>query len=369
MIWALLSAVGIALIANLPLLYTASRSDWNTFAGLWKLAPHQFLFCLVCVPVAVWLTCMALWWALRVVKVSGSDVPAPWSGVVGNWPVIFLVGIALAAIVSAAFFLSTTWSPDKLRDGYPTRALGALAQVNAKYEVAADEADRDAFERERARAASGLEARDVTADSIDKEFASLSSFEQAQATLTRDSQSRLKLTDEAAIALSAFQVFAVVGVAAVLLITACLLLLLGYYSVQPEAAAELTRARTAMFLAILAYVPYPFLFGLYRNELERAVKSADTGGQELVATAVILLAAALTMASAPGFTPSAVSGAWAGVVALLAIFGAIAPKIEALGFLRQVLGSQSTVGSQIVMVIAAGILSLAAIVATWPRSP
>jgi hypothetical protein len=366
-IWALLAAIGIAIVANLPLIYSARRFSWTTFADLWKLAPHQFFFSLFCIPVAVWLTCIALWWVLRASKASRADLPDEWQWSLQNWPVVFLVGIALAALVSAFFFMSTTWSPDKLRGEYANRAVASIIAVNSLYDRAPGAEATQALNEQKAQAASSLDSRQLTTQTLDARFSRLSPFERAQVTLTKSSQVRFNLTDEAAVALSAFQVLSIVAVAAVLLLTCAYLLVVGQYATQPAAVAELESARVALFCAICAFLPYPYLFGLYRSEMERAVKSAETGGQGVAAMLMIVLAAGLVLLSQPDGL-SVFGAVWTGAIALLAVLGTVAQKLDVGGFLRQFVGFESTIGSQFILVIAWVTIAGVAVAFTWPRT-
>lgn len=369
LIWAGLAALGLLIVANLPLVYSIKRFNWTTFTDLWKLAPHQYFFTLFCIPVAVWLTCIALWWVLRAARVGGQEVPERWRGFVENWPVVFLVGIAIGALVSVVFFVSSTWSPDKLRDSYPAAAVTAITTIGQEYSSTSEPKKVARLDAKKAQAARDVDAMGLTYVNVDAEFAGLSNFQQAQVLLTKESQTDLKLRDEAAVALSAFQVMAVVSVAVVLLLTCGLLLLLGHYTSAPAPVAELQYARLAIVFAICAFIPYPYLFGLYRSELERAVRAPDTGGQELVAMVVIILAAVLVMVSQPQFEITVFSGTWAAVIALVALVGTVAPKVDSGGVLRQLIGFQSTIASQFVLVIVWSVLALVAVVFTWPKTP
>jgi hypothetical protein len=368
-IWSTLAALGLLVIANLPLIYAAKRFTWATFADLWKLAPHQFFFTAFCIPIAVWLTCVGLWWVLRAARQAGSQVPARWQPVLENWPLVFLIGIALAALVSAVFFVSSTWSPDKLRSGYPESAVAVITSIEKTYSATSDKKKIAKLDDQKAQAASVVDTEGLTAENIDTKFLSLSDFQKAQVALTKDSQQQLAMKDEAAVALSAFQVMAIVSVAGVLLLTCGLLFLLGHYVTLPAAVAELQDARLALVFAICAFVPYPYMFGLYRSELERVVKNPDTGGQEIIAMIAIILAALLVMVSQPKFEITAFSGTWAAIIAIIAVVGTVAPKLDFGGVLRQLVGFQSTIATQFSLVIVWAILAVIAIGFTLPKTP
>ena len=69
----LIATSAVFVLANPPLVDTLMRFQGSNFAFFWKFSPRQFFFSFVCVPVAVYLTCCALWWALRAIsKVAAS---------------------------------------------------------------------------------------------------------------------------------------------------------------------------------------------------------------------------------------------------------------------------------------------------------
>ncbi len=370
MIWALLATIGIFVVSNLPVAYAAWRFDWATFTGLWKLAPHQFFFSVFCVPLAVWLCCIALWWTLKASKGPGLTIPAPWNSVIDNWPVVFLLGIALAAVVGAAFFLSTTWSPDKLRNDYPQKTVLTIDEINRTFAATVDEDARKALEHKKAVASDELTQAKVTSSNVDSRYANLTEYQRAAAALNKTSQQSLRLTDDAAIALSAFQVLAVVGVGAVLLLTCGLLFLVGSHSQSGVAQTEMIQARLAALLAIAAFVPYPYLFGLYRTELERSVRDPGTGGQEIVALAAILVAAFIVTVSTPTPDLTSLPAIVAACVALFAVLGTVISRLDGgpAQLLRQYVGFESTLGAQVTLVVVGSVVSVVMIAATWPRT-
>lgn len=365
--WILIATSGVFVLANLPLLYTLTRSQGSTFAFFWKFSPHQFFFSFVCVPVAVYLTCCALWWALRAISKVATVAPQPVVGIYANWPVVFLIAIALAAGLSAAFFLSTTWSPDKLEAPYAADSATVVSDINNQYKTTPGPKQTAALDGEKASAANDVEASGLTPKNLSTEYSGLTSFEKAQVLLTKDGQTKFGVTDGIATALSAFQVMAVVGVAGVLLVTCIFILWLGRQVTGAGQFDEMVAARTAIFCAICCFVPYPYLFGLYRSELERVVQTPNTGGQEFVAIGFILLALGLVVFSDPNASIASVESVRVALAGSLAIFSAISTRIDGTGVLRQFVGLESSIGAQFALVLGALVLAGIAVVVTIPR--
>ncbi|HEY8992831.1 MAG TPA: hypothetical protein VIM37_03195 [Candidatus Microsaccharimonas sp.] len=365
--WILIATSGVFVLANLPLVYTLTRFPGSNFAFFWKFSPHQFFFSFVLVPVAVYLTCCALWWALRAISKVATAAPQPLAGIYANWPVVFLIAIGLAAVLSAAFFLSTTWSPDKLGAPYAADSAAVVSDINNQYRTAAGPAQTEALDTTKASAGSSLEASGLTLSTLPGGYSGLTSFEKAQVLLTKDGQTKFGVTDGVATALSAFQVMAVVGVAAVLLVTCIFILWLGRQVPGAGQLNEMVAARTAIFCAICCFVPYPYLFGLYRSELERVVQTPNTGGQEFVAIGFILLALGLVVFSDPNASITSVESVRIALAGALAIFSAISTRIDGTGVLRQFVGIESSIGAQFGLVLGALVLAGIAVVVTIPR--
>lgn len=368
MIWILSAALGVGVFANLPLIYSASRFDWATFAALWRFAPHQFVFSLFCVPAATFLTGVSIWWVVRALNIAADADPVRWEWWSVNWPVVMLIAVAVGSLCAAAFFVSTAWSPDKLAKSYPAAAVEAIAEIESQYQNAGSANEIEALDLERAAAAKAVTSTTSSGANLTAELHGYSAFARANALLTQQGQQKFRVTDGTAVALSAFQVLSIVGVGFVLLLVALGLLLLGRQSGSDIPHEAMDGARSALFWAIALYVPYPYLFGLYRFELDRVVVNSGTGGQEIVASSAIILASALTVFSISSAEFTIVGSIPSALIGLAAVFGAILPHINnASVAMRQVIGYESSIGAQFAVVALLLVVVSLAIAMTWPR--
>jgi hypothetical protein len=353
MVWILIAAAVVFMMANLPLVYALHRFDRRTMYDLWRLAPNQFLFDFLFVPASVVAVGCALYWVVSAAqKAPEAASSAALSQALRNWPVLILLGIALSALVSAAFYVSSAWSPDKLQTPYGAEVTSSIhaAEADRSATLAAKDGERKwAAALREADAQSGL--ANLTPSDAETQIPQLKPLERLHVLMSKGEQERLQLLSPTATALSVFQVFAVLVVAALALETSVILVAVSRSTSITPASADLGTARFALTVAIACYLPYPYLFGMYRSEIERVTDLPNSGAQDVIAMLVVMTAAVLVYISEGDFSISSASTVRLGLVAAFALLPTIAERGGFTGAMRSIVGVNANIGVQLVVAI------------------
>ena len=337
----LITFIVICCAANLPAVTSLVRFGPRTWAAFWKLTPHQYFFAVFCVPAAALFEICALWDLSSIadsLELAG-DIP-PGLAAISDLRILLLVAVATSVLTCFGFYISTLWSPDKLRDPLALKALRALASMGVG-SLQGPTAKRREVLRPNRESASSAEAENIIRDQDGEQFLRI--------VLSKEKQRSLGLLHRGALLTSGVQAFVIISLG-VLALQACLFMLVvgGAATSSVRLSVSVDEARLATLLALVFFLPYPFLFGAYRSDLEPFIERGGTGSQELVSTLPFLLGLGFLNFSYSNVGPTPVDNIKVLAAAAAAIAAPISSKLTHQGWVKALIGTRSSFASQTV---------------------
>lgn len=373
MTWILLGTGLVYLVANAPLIYSLLAVHRpNGIIRLWGYAPNQFLFLVVFFPLATFAALAALrglvFKAAPTLPISG-----PLREVIRHWPVAILVAIIIAALVSIIVYFGSAWSLDKLEAAYADRAVNAMESVRAKVELSSSQAEQRETTRISLIAAAKAELAGSTVPSGDNKrevadwLKSLSDGAYLQAVQRPDLQVRLHLLNPILHALNVLQLFASLFVGMITLSLAVVgFVLARSVGLDGQNFPELGAVLWTVVWAVFFFGMHALCYGQYRTQMEYVVGSGTTVLQDLFLALVVFVVLVALVTVDPAnrqfsfdtvvkFLPAIILGSGTAT-------GLISPPA-----MRQLIGSDTTVWIQAILILVVLLLAGFPVVQVWPK--
>src|ERR1035441_7107618 len=347
--WVVGFTILVALVVNLPLLYSLNTvHGLRGVADLWGYSPHQFLFCLLILPFAAFGTFTSVY--VTVVHVGPKLQPEFGGRVfVENWMAVLLGGIALSSLITAADYFGSGRSLDKLQSPYATVAIRALRNLNAKVDALKRSEREDARDKlirdgKAARQSLSLPAtRDV--NSVNRWMGTLPFESVLQVVIDPELQRQLRLTNDALYALSLVQVLTSIFVGVCALFSAGLYVHVARGAPQLHGSAEMHYFFSAAFYVIFFIGLYPICYQQYRSELEVFTGPASTTLQQYFVGGLVLLVLSTLLALNP--TKDAIPGIiFARLLPIMVIVLGLGAEMRGPQVLRRLVGTRTNAGTQ-----------------------
>lgn len=370
MFWVVLCAILAYIVVNVPLIYSLFFVQGRQgIATLWGYAPNQFLFLVLAFPFAALSTFIALH---NLIVNVGPEIPPgyPVRVLFDNWIASFLIGLIVVSLIAIGVYFSSAMSFDKLQPKYAQRAVEALKLLEDRIEDIENE-KREPFRQSLIRQArKELEALapppsdDATAFEtwIDQlppdvylQVVQNPKFERPLMNPTIQSLNIVQLTTAL-----------FVGFYALVAIIFCIYASRGV-SLTSQGRLELSGSISVLYYALFFFALYPICYSQHRAEIERFAGTGSSVLQDVltglaILTALILLRASdVAIREAPGFNIL-------NYVPIIIVVVGYVVQISNPQIMRQLIGSQTRFGTQIIFAIVYALLSVFGMVQIWPRN-
>lgn len=338
-------------------IYNLRRLGLKDTTTAWKVAPHASFFAVTIAPFAAFYSSYSLS-RLSALASDNPDALPPWLplNLVANFEWIVGVAALLAILACTAFFVSTSWSPDKLRTQLARLVLRDFA---ARWKLGPKPSPE---------VISGMPPmlEGLSHDAIAGRLAVASSRTRDEILLSPESQRAMRLLDRPAQLLTGLQAFAILTVGFMILASAALLFLI---SPSSESSAEsVSVARVSSTFSVALLLPYPLLFATYRSQVrELDPRWAGSGSQEAVSATFLMLCAGLLILSGLDQVSTNSLEIVAGVTTLLGgILSLLLPHVTGTRFVRLLVGSGSSLASQVSILVAVVLVGALGLTVLFP---
>jgi hypothetical protein len=370
--WVILCTVVVCILANFTLIYSFLFVHKGTgIVSLWGYAPQQFLFAVLFFPIAAFSTFVALY--VLVTKLAPT-LPMTFfaRGLLDNWIATLCAGLALVSLVTLIVYFTSGMSFDKLRPEYAQRALTAAKSIDDRVASVKKDEREDFRSQMISKARKERETLQIPAVDdrgvLDSWLNHLEPEVYLQVIESPGYQLRLKLLHPKLHALSMLQILTVLFVAlcAVISIAFCIVAAkeLNYNGTN---APFLHSAISAAFYALLFFAAYSICYGQYRTQTESLVGGGTTILQDIFTGFLIMVFLVwlrtldpsnrdLSFASLLNYLPVALVGT--GTIVEL-----VNPQLT-----RQLIGSDTTLGIQLILIFIVLLFSVIPIAQVWPRA-
>lgn len=351
------------LVANAPLIYSLRYvHGLSGTLSLWGYAPNQFLYLVVFYPFAALMTLVAMYSFVAELN-SLLPLTSRLRPVFDNWPVAVLIGIILAAFISIVVYLTSAWSFDKLQPQYARKALEAVAKVEEQVEAASLKKEEQSSFRQKLIREAKQELRTLQIPSqndtasVDQWLDTLKPEVYLQVVQDGRLTQRLRLLNPALHALNVFQLLNTLFMASCALVVAVFCI----YAAREMRydgtnIPELTQTINAAFYAVFFFGLYAVCYHQYRSQIEEVVGTGTTILQDVFVGIIVLVMLVwlrwlvtnnleLSVETSLKFLPVVIFG-------ISYVAGNSSPQI-----LKQLIGSETNVGIQIVLSLIAILLA------------
>lgn len=354
MTWIVIGVVITYLLVNSPLIYSLIYGHGpKGIAQLWGYAPNQFLFLVVIYPFASFATFMAL--RSFIVKLYPAlPFDSKLAPIIDHWPIAVLVALVIACLLTILVYFTSAWSFDKLKPQYAEMALKSISEFEDDVTGSSlKKEEQDSFRKQLIRKAHvELEAIPFTGTrdevSVQRWLERLSPAAYLQVMQDKKLPHKLRLLEPAIHVLNVFQITITlfVGACALFVTIACVV----YGREAGFTGDNLPHVKItleAVFAAVFFFSFYIICYHQYRSQIEELVGTQTTILQDVAVAAVVVAAfigirmvdpsnRELSVLSVLKFWPAAV------FVSGVALEETI-PQLT-----RQIIGSETTLGFQII---------------------
>lgn len=310
--WILVATVILSIIVWLPLLYSWSNLGLRHFVDITAFTPHQSIFTFAILPFAIFASIVAV--AIIVIKLGDAASTHPiiqWTS--KNWPVIVLVGIMLASVISLADYFFTPKSFDKF-EAAPVQTI-LTCGVGSK-------------------------------PSNTPTCGTLADFLQVK------HQKADGLISPVSYLFVQIQVLVIISIAFTCLFSCAL-----YIASNFVPNLSLTSARPAIFFALSLFATYPVLFGLWRYETARVTGAAvDNLGYIVVFALIVVIALLILFTDKASRNATATIGQIVPLLTLAA--GFVAVKFKGYDVVSPLLGVEANLATRLYVIIAVTLVGL-----------
>lgn len=373
MFWVILCTVVAYTVVNLPLLHSLLNVHKRAgLADLWGYAPNQFLFLVMAFPFAAYSTFVSLHVLFTRLNSALPETYA-FKGIFDNWMLSLVIGWAVAAVFTSGAYFLNPMSFDKLRPQYARKALESVRAVDAQLgKVKRD--DREDYRENliaEARAAADAARQQLTAqpeggqDALDGRLAELPPQVYLQVAQSPGLQLRLKLMDPTVHALNVVQLLVALYVGCCALAAAIFCIFVTQESGPTvEAMPEAAKAINAVFSALTFFAFYSIFYQQHRVEMEGYVGRGFPILPDVLTALVIIILQAWLLVSSWNITGVTFIRY---VPVIVILVGFVAQYLFPYR-MRQLVGSETTWGTQVFLIVLFAILAAIPSIQIWPRN-
>lgn len=371
MSWVILCTVVAYVVVNLPLVYSLFFVHGRKgISSLWGYAPNQFLFLILPFPFAAFMTFMAL---RILIGRLGPSLPPEYSfkGVYDHWLVSLLIGLAITCIITSVVYFTSAMSFDKLEPKYAIRAIQSVRLVedqllNVKSDEREDYREKLIMSaKEEIQKLSLPPLQDSTA--LEDWLNRLRPEVFLQVVQNPGWQLRLKIMNPTIHALNIVQLLTALFIASCGFMAA-LLCIHGFrvLNLAEPFALELRNASNALFYALFFFAFYPICYRQHREEIENFIGPGSTILQDVFAGILVIAVMIWLRSSDPNNRELSLSMIGRYIPVGIAGTGLLA-EIISPQIMRQLIGSQTNLGIQIIFGILFVVFSLLPVMQVWLR--
>lgn len=368
MFWILTCTALIYLLVNSPLIYSLlSAHRYEGIAALWGYAPQQFLFMAVIFPFATYSTFSAL---RALVADLSQKIPTNLAlhRILTDWPVwVIGLGLIVTSVIGFAVYYSSAMSLDKLRPELAHRAITCIQQIESSTgdidSPSARNKRNELSHKSKVKLATNIPvSRASTDEEIDNWVSGLNPTAFLQVVQNGRLQRELRLMEPTIHALNVFQFMMaiLVGFCCLYCVVLCYIASkqLGYDGTN---CPELSTAVVCSFWSLAFFAAYPICYSQYRSQIELFTGSGISVLQDTL-TMIVIVVALLILARLDSSIPFLTITGLLRVTPVAAIGAASLLVVKYPELMRQLIGSETKVGTQVIVVLLTAIVGVFSIV-------
>jgi len=371
MAWVILSTVFLWLIVNLPTIYSVVFvHKLSGISQLWGYSPHQFLFLLILFPFATF----ALFTAIHQL-VSGIAPQLEHSSflkqALDNWVVVILLGFIIASLFTGVVYFTSSMSLDKLKPIYANHAIACLKaleeDINSKPSDDQDQYRRTLVQNARNDAKNIQITKTPGTIEFNEWLLALQPAIYLQIVQNASHQRNLMLMDLTIHRLNIIQMFFALLVAFLCLATVVTCAVVSNaLHFDGSNMPIITKIISALFFSLVIFSIYPICFSLYKSEIEMFVGRGFWILQDIIAMIVIIVILTWVRLIDPSNRQLTSISVFRYIPIVLVGAGSFL-SLKSANTLRQLIGSQTKVGTQLLIMMLLIMFGFILCITLWPR--
>ncbi|GAA5531416.1 hypothetical protein [Herpetosiphon gulosus] len=321
---------------------------------LWGYAPNQFLFMVIVFPIVTFLTFLSLRYIL--IKLI-SIIPSNYSliRIYDEWILSLIFGIIISGIITIAVYTTSSFSLDKLEPLYATRAMNAITSINEDINLV--EKDKRESYRDKIINDAKQKRRNITLpnslNSADIALWVENLEDDVFLQIIREPKSpiRLRLVNNTLYNLTVIQTFITILVCVYILFSAFLCIHAAKeLNYDGKNLPELTVAIESVFYSLVFISLYPIFYRQYRTELEAITGSGTTVLQDII-TGILITSLLIWIKSLDPSNRELNAVTIVKYIPVAVIGSTMFSGIIDQDTMKQLIGSDSRLGIQVILIV------------------